>query len=49
MERVTGDAGVAGVVRRQPLAVAGVALLVLFFALISTTKSSNVFFKRRRK
>ena len=26
-----------------------VALLVLFFALISTTKSSNVFFKRRRK
>lgn len=26
-----------------------VALLVLFLALISTTKSSNVFFKRRRK
>jgi hypothetical protein len=26
-----------------------VALLVLFFTLISTTKSSNVFFKRRRK
>ena len=26
-----------------------VALLVLFVALISTTKSSNVFFKRRRK
>jgi len=26
-----------------------VALLVLFFALISTTKSSNVFFKKRRK
>ena len=26
-----------------------VALLVLFFALISTMKSSDVFFKRRRK
>jgi hypothetical protein len=26
-----------------------VALLVLFFTLISTTKSANVFFKRRRK
>ena len=26
-----------------------VALLVLFVALISTTNSSNVFFKRRRK
>jgi ABC-type Fe3+-siderophore transport system permease subunit len=26
-----------------------VALLVLFFALISTTNTSNVFFKRRRK
>ncbi len=26
-----------------------VALLVLFFTLISTTKLSNVFFKRRRK
>ena len=26
-----------------------VALLVLFFVLISSTKSSNVFFKRRRK
>jgi hypothetical protein len=26
-----------------------VALLVLFFALISTTKTSDVFFKRRRK
>jgi hypothetical protein len=26
-----------------------VALLVLFFALISTTKSTDVFFKRRRK
>lgn len=26
-----------------------VALLVLFLALISTTRSSNVFFRRRRK
>jgi len=26
-----------------------VALLALFLALIATTKSSNVFFKRRRK
>ena len=26
-----------------------VALLALFFAMISTTKSANVFFKRRKK